>query len=1120
MRRGEAAQGTAPEAAAPPVRKRLPMPASPPRGRWILFTVLAICMLAATGLGATVLVVSYSIKKIEPQLKASADKALDEERFEDAAASYRQLQQRYPDSLKLPEYVAGQLYAELRGRLQKSPDAAGALDELDSYIRQHAEDPAAAVYLPKVSQLVVQRIAAFRKENDPAKGRSPLTVAGQADKMVDTLTSLPGGLDAEQRTQTANDLKRVRLAVDHWQQHEDALQKLDRFQSTWHDIKDARQYVKDTEKQFPGFRGEAAEQLRNLETQQADKGVVILHTPPEVDPPSVDTPPSWQFVSRPLNQTDGVKDGGPSPVGPKGVEPFLSRGVLYVLSRDNGALLWGRRVGIDTTVLPVRLSGEGVAPDRLLVWAADTRTLTCLDEDGRTEHWHYFLGRPLAGKPLVVENHVFLAGLDGEVHMLAVADGRFLNRFLLGQTLTVGGVVEPGTPAGIVRLWFAADEGCIYVFDVSQPEKPVCKQVVETGHPAGSLRCEPFFLPGGSGQPDSGYLALIQSTPAGPGPTGQRLRFFSLPVTGRYAKEAPLTAGQHLVGWSWTAPYHDSERVAVPTDAARLGLFGVDQPGTNDPVLFPLVPGRPGGLDLTPRLWPDQADPAPPTRSRSRAQVLHVRGDTFWVMARGRLQRLEQGWTAGAGPVLLPAWKNGLPLGTLMYEATTAQDAHGRLTFYLTTQDPTGSAQVASAVSEDGKVLWQRRLGLMVHGQPRLLTALADANRSLLPLAGLLGPTSAPGLLLADAAGLSDRAMPLVLTTGADGALFAFDPLTPVPAQTGLIPAHADPVARGFDVLPDQAVQLLVGADSSAYQVAPIGKDRLEVRRVAWADTGRQLRVTGEAEIPLPAMPAGTPALVGQSLILPLDKGYLARVMLTGDAQTWKVEKGLNWRAPAAGTAARGHVTAVGPDWFLITDGLGGLALRNWKEILGSHDLGPARRIVGPPLLLPGEPLRAVVADAAGGVTLLTLKPDAQRKLPAKWIDLDGPITSGPFLCSAPGAPLRVGCLLDGHTLVQFDPQHPNAPRPTDTARDETSHETHFVAPPQMVRSWLIAADLGGRIFALDAHNLEPRGSYQLRATVVPTATPVPFGPDRLFVPLSDGTVLLLPLEMIGKDGK
>ena len=160
---------------------------------------------------------------------------------------------------------------------------------------------------------------------------------------------------------------------------------------------------------------------------------------------------------------------------------------------------------MDTYVLPVRLPHEGVGPDQLLVWGSDARTLTCLSEDGRTTSWSYFLGRPLAGKPLVVAKHVFLAGADGEVHIVDVADGRFCGRYLLGQPLTVGGVAEPDSN----RLWFAATEGCIYVLDITDPDKPFCKQVVETGHAAGSLRCEPFFLPGSAGQPD-GYLACCR----------------------------------------------------------------------------------------------------------------------------------------------------------------------------------------------------------------------------------------------------------------------------------------------------------------------------------------------------------------------------------------------------------------------------------------------------------------------------------------------------------------------------------------------------------------------------------------------------------------------------------
>jgi hypothetical protein len=469
------------------------------------------------------------------------------------------------------------------------------------------------------------------------------------------------------------------------------------------------------------------------------------------------------------------------------------------------------------------------------------------------------------------------------------------------------------------------------------------------------------------------------------------------------------------------------------------------------------------------------------------------------VFAQGRMQRLEQGWKADSGPVLLPAWRDGLHLGTLTKEASTVRDPAGALTFYLSTEDSTG--QLASAVNEDGTIRWQRRLGLLVHGQP--LLAAGGANGS-----------------------------PLVVASGKDGSLFAFDPKTPAPQ--GLTPTNPARVAEGVELAPGQA-PLLVRAGDTAYQVLPLKtketavaadkKVPVRIRRITWSDGGRKVTLTGTADLQLSGLIQGTPALVGQDLVLPLDNGDLAQVTLGDKADTWKVDSRLSWTA-SRGHMGWGYVTAVGMDKFLITNGGGGLALRNWQEVLGSYDVGSGRRIVGPALLLPAaqpnEPQRAIVADSGGGVTVVSLSPDPQKKLPVlgRRHDLHGSITAGPFLCSAPEAPLRVGCILNGNTLVLFDPFQVQPSRCDWTAKDDRGVPVDLVGPPQVLQGWLIVADLDGRISALDSGKLQPRGSYRLRATAVSTSTPVPFDNEHLFVPLSDGTIMLLPLEMIGSEEK
>jgi hypothetical protein len=62
----------------------------------------------------------------------------------------------------------------------------------------------------------------------------------------------------------------------------------------------------------------------------------------------------------------------------------------------------------------------------------------------------------------------------------------------------------------------------------------------------------------------------------------------------------------------------------------------------------------------------------------------------------------------------------------------------------------------------------------------------------------------------------------------------------------------------------------------------------------------------------------------------------------------------------------------------------------------------------------------------------------------------------------------------------------------------------------------LVVADHSGRIVGLERSTGRPVGpGHLLRGSVVPAAGPVAFGPQRLFVPLSDGTAVLLTMDKL-----
>ncbi len=530
--------------------------------------------------------------------------------------------------------------------------------------------------------------------------------------------------------------------------------------------------------------------------------------------------------------------------------------------------------------------------------------------------------------------------------------------------------------------------------------------------------------------------------------------------------------------------------MVVLSDAGILGLFGIRQLGNRDQALFPLL--NPDGLDLSPFL---QAGPAGP-RERGRAQVVQVQGDDLWVLAFGRLQQVQLRWNNAVGRQAVPGWKTPLVLGSPLHAPQRIEDRGGRSTFFLVTQPLQQHTCVASAVNDEGRILWQRQLGLVCKGEPLTLTPPQD------------GP-------------------PLLLALDQGGGLFVLDPpLPPNRPRTSWrnIAAALDDNPR----LPPRMVRSLDG--HSAYEIAVPGDGKtMIVRQVEWAGAERSLRVM-QREVSLvsaaggaPAVPAGTPAVVGSHLIVPMAEGYLARLPLPVPPEQARFESGPEWRSRQASPSAAGHVLALGGDRFLTTDGRRGLAVwewpteKVWQALPEGRDLLTQELtylIATPPVLLPsknGLAPQAIVADSAGVLHLLGLRPDGALQPNRQW-DLKGKFTAGPFPSVMPDGGVRIGGVLDQRHLVWLDPSQP---QPLWTYR--TDGEA-IVGQPRMIEDLLVVAQQSGRYVGLDPATGAARGpGYTLRASAAPAATPVPFGPGRMLTPLSDGTALLLSLEHLRK---
>jgi hypothetical protein len=439
---------------------------------------------------------------------------------------------------------------------------------------------------------------------------------------------------------------------------------------------------------------------------------------------------------------------------------------------------------------------------------------------------------------------------------------------------------------------------------------------------------------------------------------------------------------------------------------------------------------------------------------QGRAQLVHAEGGRYWVLAHGGLHRLQTAFTRAKGPHLEPPGPALLRVGSPLHAAQARADADGTA-FYLVTQPGDGQACLATAVDGRGEERWQRLLGLACRGQP-----VAAGER--------------------------------VLAQDLAGRLFLFD-------ANKVRPRDGRAWCQGGELVPDRAPggggasYFLRGADGTVYALTTVQRTAGPALRVRAFPPGKP---PGEpTEFPLPEPLAGRPAVVGNALVLLLANGVPVRQPLAGGAPL----NGPNWRSELADKGAAGHVVTLGGDEFLMTDGSRGLRRMScdgkvWEK---RAERTLENRIVSPPAVLrtQGDQVRVCAADSANVVTLL----DGDRLDVLQTWRLSGAITAGPFVRGG-----GIVCVVDRRKVVWLDPEKKKDSLWT------TDFRADVVGRPQLIDGVLVVADQGGRIQGLDPASGKPSGpGYTVQASAAPTAAPIAFGADRLFVPLTDGTVLL-----------
>jgi outer membrane protein assembly factor BamB len=1084
--RGRGGPAAAVEAPSEAVEQVEYVPPRPARRLGLLVLGFALLVVAALGVGGFFTVRALWVT--ESALAAQADGDYQAGRFTKAAETYKQLATRFPASSKAESYRLMQALAELRNDMN-APDVptSSLLDRLDSFLADNRDKQAVRSHAVDLGESLA-RLAESQPERFPAPladPEAPLKIAERLDQCRDKLRAANSEAPTTEqagRIQKAGDKLRDVVAV---RRRQDAAvarvlgapvkartpseavvafrRGLKREVVAWPEVVQNSEILQLREKLY-------AAQLAGVSYARvaADLGKPPFHpndVPTIVIDPLLDGPPGKAPKDDPIVLA-------------------LSRGLLYALRQSNGQAKWVTRVGVDSAALPVIVPAEDASPQRILVLSADAGTLSALDDDG-VEQWAYRLGQPCLGRPLVIDRRAFVPTYDGRVHEIELTGGKLQGIYDLGQPLTVGGVYQKAT--GLI--YFPADEGCVYVLDADNGR---CTTILYTDHPAGSLRSEPLIAAPQPNDPE-GWLVLNQTD----GLDAVRPRVYQLPIADPETPPIEFKDPPRVRGWTWFSPYFDTEKVVMVGDAGDLGLFDVRQPGNpRDPALFPRVPG---GIDLTPFF-------GPPSKSRSRAELVQAAGEDFWVAAHGKLDRVRVRLDARAGFTTSAVWPAPLALGSPLHQSQVVEDPRGgRSTLFLVTRPLDRQVTLATAVDdEDGRVLWQRQLGLVCRGEP-------------LPLRpGGVGPA-------------------LLLALDQGGGLVLFDPRPPA-ARRGAVGVGAGVGAlamgatvRGEDVWrslfpalddgPDLPPLLIAGPDgASAYEIACTGDGRrLVVRQVIADADGVHGR---EAVLPLAAPLAGRPALGGGLLLLPLADGAVARLPLPLEEAPQVQGKGPTWRLKSEGPVAAERHVAVAPLGgyaFLATDGARNLSHFLWKAdgaISSLPEGGKQRpapefkdRLDGDLLVLPEKDgvRRVCTADGAGEISVWNVAEGGKLTPRHKPWRPGGRVTAGPFLRGAADGDVRIGCVLDRRRLAWIDPELDQVLWVYPDKAD-----TEIVGRPEVVGDLVVVADQAGRIVGLDPETGKPVGTgYQLQGSVTAAASPVAYGPDRLFVPLTDGAVLL-----------
>lgn len=800
------------------------------------------------------------------------------------------------------------------------------------------------------------------------------------------------------------------------------------------------------------FDSDAEAQMMLTEAKkQLRKGIVAVKANKPPVPAPAEAAPALLFVAPPLGEKPLVLPPNPDAV-PQTV--FASaRGFLYAVDADSGTLLWAVRTGTGVATaddVPVRVSTVEGGADSVLVPSDINGVAGLTSRQTRTGEalWHQPLEAAVAGRPIVVGTRAVVPLKDdaGSVVEFDLSSGNRLGHIPMRMRLGAGAVRQPGT--GLV---FVPGEGRrVFVLDADAADAEgnrlplICLRVINTDHPEQSLRVPPIITGPAGDSAAPRFLVLCQAD----GTDGTKVRAFPvLPPTrgpqpdGPPEVSPPPAASLSLPGHVTLPPASDGERVAIVTDAGTFALFGANQIGNQDAGLYAVpIPVAP--------LPADAKSPIP-------GGVVFADEDEFWILARADLIRLRVGLTPQFG-VQVARTGDPKPTGTPLHRPQVT--ANRDTAVAVVRSDETDGVRMIALDPRDGRVKWERKLGLIPAATP---AAQPDG-----------------GAVLVDE----------------DGGVFALPPTAAAGVEKdGTAPVMPDWVTARPSLKTSGPPRACALPDGTVWVVSPEngerGKKALRVRQIVGG------KIAVDVAVALPDNIAGDPVPVAGSVAVPLVDGFVYKF----DAKELKLVLGPMWRGEKVAADARCFTAPAGADGIYGSDGGTKFTKWRWPANEAWAPAGPAwtlrEKLAFAPVLVDG---RLLAADVTGSVWLYD--PDRAGEPKRRW----RPETGGVI---PPGLPVGGFTLLPGgkkvaytvgKTVIALDP---NAPAPAWAATADAE-----VLGASVAGNKVLLTSVTGAVVAVDAATGKVGGSVKPSGGLIPRQKAVPFGPDKLLLIGWDGS--------------